>query len=319
MFDDDLYSEENINELEESSLVELAVPESDIQAKTADVIISGENEETSDEGSTEVDDYHNNSPYSYDRPRGGRAQKRIRQLTREARSAQREVARLQDELDNIRQASNLENEIEDYQHDHYQSDDYTDELPSFDQSESDSLSENNDLDNGIPDLIESLDLKDDIDDNDVTDLHDNATLHDQDVYIYDDVVRAAAEVNYPDFANVVLDESIPFTRDIVDIALDAERPGEILYALAQEPSVVAYLSAINDREILSREIGRFEAALDIYHDANNGQKSYSSAPEPIEPVIGAGSNDARPMNKLTFKEYEQRRNRQLQGSGKSIY
>lgn len=108
---------------------------------------------------------------------------------------------------------------------------------------------------------------------------------------------------YSDFDDVIGQEDLQITREMVIAMADAEKPGEIAYHLGknkQEAERISKLSPIAQ----AREIGKLEVKL--ASKPKPGKKT-TSAPDPIEPLKGSDGKVKTPAE-MDFAEFEKTRN-----------
>lgn len=119
----------------------------------------------------------------------------------------------------------------------------------------------------------------------------------------------------PDYLTLTRDPSLPFTRELVELAAESESGPEVLYYLAKNREIadrIAELSPVSQ----AREIGRIEAKLEKPAASAPAPKPVSKAPPPpprIEAVeqsvtVRADSPDS---DKLSDEEWLKLRNKQV--------
>lgn len=85
---------------------------------------------------------------------------------------------------------------------------------------------------------------------------------------------------HEDFDDVVFDESLHLSQEVLDVATDLENGADILYALAQKPKELARLSKMSERQV-AMEMAKMTAK-----PVSRG----SGAPPPPKPAKGAGDS-----------------------------
>lgn len=116
---------------------------------------------------------------------------------------------------------------------------------------------------------------------------------------------------YEDFDEVIGQQDLQITRDMVKAMADTDDPGGIAYHLGKhkdEASRIAALSPVAQ----AKEIGKLEAML-AAKPQQPGKKT-TQAPDPIEPVRGTDSTTTSPQN-MSFDEYEKHMNEKEQRRG----
>lgn len=130
----------------------------------------------------------------------------------------------------------------------------------------------------------------------------------------EDVQEAFADFrkSHEDFDEVISQEDLQITNDMVKAMAEAEDPGNIAYHLGknkEEASRIAALPPIAQ----AREIGKLEAKLAA--PSKPPSKKTTEAPDPIEPVKGSDST-TKAAKDMSFAEYEQSMNeRERKGGG----
>jgi len=118
-----------------------------------------------------------------------------------------------------------------------------------------------------------------------------------------------------DFDEVIGQEDLQITRDMVVAMADSDDPGAIAYHLGknkQEAARIAKLSPIAQ----AKEIGKIEAKL-AAKPQQPGKKT-TSAPDPIDPVKGSDSTSKAPQD-MDFAEYERTQNEKEQRGGRGFW
>lgn len=133
----------------------------------------------------------------------------------------------------------------------------------------------------------------------------------------EDVQDAFSETrkSHKDFDEVIGQQDLQITRDMVIAMADSEDPGAIAYHLGknkQEAARIAKLSPIAQ----AKEIGKIEAKL-AAKPQQPGKKT-TSAPDPIDPVKGSDSTSKAPQD-MDFAEYERTQNEKEQRGGRGFW
>lgn len=121
--------------------------------------------------------------------------------------------------------------------------------------------------------------------------------------------------SHNDFDEVIGQQDLQITRDMVIAMADSEDPGAIAYHLGknkQEAARIAKLSPIAQ----AKEIGKIEAKL-AAKPQQPGKKT-TSAPDPIDPVKGSDSTSKAPQD-MDFAEYERTQNEKEQRGGRGFW
>lgn len=118
-----------------------------------------------------------------------------------------------------------------------------------------------------------------------------------------EVTESFADVKsrYKDFDEVIGQQDLSITADMVKAMAEADEPGEVAYYLGknkQEATRIAGLSSIAQ----AREIGKLEAV--IARGNKQPSKKATGAPDPIDPVSGGGSSTTKDVKDMSFDEYD---------------
>lgn len=113
-----------------------------------------------------------------------------------------------------------------------------------------------------------------------------------------------------DFYEVVGDKAVDITPDMVEMLANCENSDKVLYYLGKNTDVA--------KDIANSTVGQQMmsiAKLDVQMNTNPPRYSqkHSSAPEPISPV-GTSDVSQKPLSKMSFSEYEARRQEQINSS-----
>ena len=124
----------------------------------------------------------------------------------------------------------------------------------------------------------------------------------------EDVTDAFEEAakDYDDFDDVVRSDDLQITEDMVIALAETDDPAGIAYHLGKHTDEAARIAALTPRQQL-REIAKLEVKLADKKPAPS--KKTTAAPEPVEPVRGAG-DPKKDLQDMDFKEYEKTRNEQ---------
>jgi len=118
--------------------------------------------------------------------------------------------------------------------------------------------------------------------------------------------KYAAEID--DYMRVTRADTLPLTKDLVDIVSSSDEGPAVLYYLGKNPDITATLANLPPI-IAAREIGKIEAKL-------AKEASTSKAPPPTPKIEGANPGqaikaDAPDSDKLSVDDWLSRRNKQL--------
>ena len=114
----------------------------------------------------------------------------------------------------------------------------------------------------------------------------------------------AGRGKYDDFDAVAMNESVPYSQDMLDIITDSDDTADIAYYFGKNTSEAARVSGLPALDA-AREIGKIEAKLslgEIKPETKSETKKITSAPEVIQPVGGSGTVTKKP-SEMTYGEY----------------
>lgn len=115
---------------------------------------------------------------------------------------------------------------------------------------------------------------------------------------------------YPDFDQVTRNPALQFSQAMAEAALETDDPTEIIYHLAKNPEESARIARLSPLAA-AREIGKIEAALTKNKETDSGSdaekeleqaKRKTKAPDPINPLKGNEVVKKDPA-KMSMKEY----------------
>lgn len=208
-----------------------------------------------------------------------RYQKRIDKLVKQREEAEREKARLEDELNfyKSKESTNLnedEKEISPLDFDTYE--EYEEAL---NKANTKSQSKKEEAPKETDRTFESAARK----------------LED----VFDD-----AREKYTDFDNVIKNPNIPITKDMVIALSELENAGDVAYFLATNEEKAKEISQLSPYK-QAIELAKIESKLNA-----KPNKKVSNAPDPIDPVKPNGDVSKTDPSKMSFAEYEQYMNKQ---------
>lgn len=119
----------------------------------------------------------------------------------------------------------------------------------------------------------------------------------------EDVFDDARE-KYTDFDNVIKNPNIPITKDMVIALSELENAGDVAYFLATNEEKAKEISQLSPYK-QAIELAKIEAKLNV-----KPNKKVSNAPDPIDPVKPNGDVSKTDPSKMSFAEYEQYMNKQ---------
>lgn len=208
-----------------------------------------------------------------------RYQKRIDKLVKQREDAERERARLEDELNfyKSKESTNLnedEKEISPLDFDTYE--EYEEALNKANtKSQSKKVEAPEETDRTFESAARKLED------------------------VFDD-----AREKYTDFDNVIKNPNIPITKDMVIALSELENAGEVAYFLATNEEKAKEISQLSPYK-QAIELAKIEAKLNV-----KPNKKVSNAPDPIDPVKPNGDVSKTDPSKMSFAEYEQYMNKQ---------
>ncbi len=122
-----------------------------------------------------------------------------------------------------------------------------------------------------------------------------------------DVALAKGAEAHEDFEDVVRNPALKFTQGMVEAVVESEHAHDIMYYLGKNPAESERIAGLS---ILAaaREIGRIEAKFEKGNETGSDQKEAeqkrkTNAPEPIKPVKGGSGTVRKDPSKMTMKEY----------------
>jgi len=125
--------------------------------------------------------------------------------------------------------------------------------------------------------------------------------------VLDDVMEKGKE-KYSDFNDLAFDADLVLSPGVVQLSLDTENPEDVLYYLVSNPEESERISSLSDVKA-AKEIGKIEVKLagEKAVDAESKKpiaptKKQSKAPAPITPVVTTGAVDKDP-SAMSAKEY----------------
>jgi hypothetical protein len=123
----------------------------------------------------------------------------------------------------------------------------------------------------------------------------------------DDVMEKGKE-KYSDFNDLAFATDLVLSPEVVNLSLDTEYPEDVLYYLVSNPEESERISSLSDVKA-AKEIGKIEVkltgekAVDVESKKPTAPtKKQSKAPAPISPVVTTGAVDKDPAS-MSAKEY----------------
>lgn len=134
---------------------------------------------------------------------------------------------------------------------------------------------------------------------------------------FDDAIAEVTEAfdetrsKYKDFDEVISQQDLTITKDMVKALAETDDPGEVAYYLGKHKDEASRIAALPPLA-QAKEIGKLEARLQ-----QKPGKKLPSAPDPINPVKGGDSKRKTAYEADSFQEFERLRNEQdaKRGSG----
>lgn len=134
---------------------------------------------------------------------------------------------------------------------------------------------------------------------------------------FDDAIAEVTEAfdetrsKYKDFDEVISQQDLTITKDMVKALAETDDPGEVAYYLGKHKDEATRIAALPPLA-QAKEIGKLEARLQ-----QKPGKKLPSAPDPISPVKGGDSKRKTVYEADSFREFERLRNEQdaKRGSG----
>jgi hypothetical protein len=128
------------------------------------------------------------------------------------------------------------------------------------------------------------------------------------VYNEIDAIMERGRGKYKDFNQLVLDNSLPITESMTEAILQSEVADDLMYYLGSNPAITEKLSKLSPFKAAA-EIGKIEAKLTTKVDpVPEVRKRATSAPDPITPIRTTGVTDKDPAG-MSPKEYRAWRER----------
>ena len=111
------------------------------------------------------------------------------------------------------------------------------------------------------------------------------------------------ESRYDDFEEVVRNEGVPFTKDMVEILHGCENPADVAYYLGKNIKVATSISNMSLMNA-AKEMGKIEAKLqeEFKTKPPAATKKVTTAPPPVRPTA-PGSVISKDPEKMGFEEY----------------
>jgi hypothetical protein len=116
--------------------------------------------------------------------------------------------------------------------------------------------------------------------------------------------EAQAKASIPDYDAVVPVSTVPISGHVVDALMDADAGPALAYHLAKNPDVAARLNAMSPTRA-AIELGRLETSLTA-----PAVKAPSNAPAPITPINSQASGRTVDLSKVSMDDYVAERRRQ---------
>lgn len=259
-----------------------------------------------EQGGKEAGDNNADSAGEVRKPKGARYQKRIDRLTKRAAEAERRAQELEAQLqqqDGGQQQDQSRSADAGEEPDPSNFDTYDEYLNSLsDWKAGKSPRSQSKQDQGAPKQQGN---------------NDGAEDDDGFAEVLEDVQAAFEDTReqYDDFDEVIGQQDLSITRDMVKALADTDDPGGIAYHLGTNKAEAARIAALSPIA-QAKEIGKVEAMLQS-KPPKRGKKT-TQAPDPIEPVRGADSSVADPSN-MSFDEYETAMNEREMKRGRGFW
>lgn len=208
-----------------------------------------------------------------------RYQKRIDKLVKQREDAERERARLEDELNFYKSKESTNPKEEEKEISPLDYDTYEEYEEALNKANTKSQSKKVEAPKETDRTFESAARK----------------LED----VFDD-----AREKYKDFDNAIKNPNIPITKDMVIALSELENAGDVAYYLATNESKAKEISQLTPTK-QAIELAKIETKLNA-----KPTKKVSNAPEPIDPVKPTGDVSNTDPSKMSYAEYEQYMNKQ---------
>jgi type II secretory pathway component PulM len=131
-----------------------------------------------------------------------------------------------------------------------------------------------------------------------------------------DSEKAAAESlmesgkdKYEDFEEVVMNENLKISPEMLDASLQSEMGHDVLYWFGKHPKEAQRISSIRNPVTVAREVGRIEARISAEPESVKPKPKVSQAPDPINPVKSGTVSD-NSLESMNMREYIAKRKQQ---------
>ena len=272
-------NESNEVETEVEDTIEVQSLEDDMQGYSDENSEDQVSDDTQDEENPddESKDENEETPKKEKKPR---AKKRIQELAKKNKELERELEELRkqstaDVQGNGDKSSTIP-DIDDFD----SFDEYEEALEKYEQ--------------------DKLAVKDKVD----TPKEDNDTDRISTAYEELDVMLDDARDKYDDFDEVIMQESLPITVELMESLVEFDEAGEMLYYLANNPKKLDELAGLTEKQII-RKLGVLESDFASGKVKKAKKVKVSSAPDPIDPVDG-GQHIVKSLDDddLSYEEHE---------------
>ena len=267
------------------------LPEADDKAKAEEAVKSGENA-TAEDGKAEGQEAEEQKG-----KKQNRVQKRIDEVVREREEAKRRAEAAEKRLAELDKKDDKKPEQaakEPVESDFDTYDEYLDALDKFDQSQQAEPEKDQ------PKQAEDQDTGGTVE---LTDVQRTAMA------VIKEKVDQEAE-KYSDFEDVALNPEVPITGEMLEALAECDDPTKVMYHLGQNKDLAAQIAEKSPAQQM-REIAKLDLTATVVPPKPT---KTTKAAEPISPVGGSDAQE-KPVNDMSFSEYEAKMNKREQESG----
>lgn len=134
-------------------------------------------------------------------------------------------------------------------------------------------------------------------------------------------VLADGKAKYEDFEGKVTNDDLQISSSVLEVAVEADDPAEVLYYLANNPDEAKRLSQITDIDTLAQEFEVLEETVagsqevietkadNVTPEPKQPRQKTSRAPQPITPVSGKETAE-KSLEEMPYEEYAAMRRKQ---------
>ena len=115
---------------------------------------------------------------------------------------------------------------------------------------------------------------------------------------------------YSDFEDVALNPEVPITGEMLEALAECDDPAQVMYHLGQNKDLAAQIAEKSPAQQM-REIAKLDLTVDVKPPKPT---KTTQAADPIAPVGGSDTQE-KPVNDLSFSEYETKMNKREQEGG----